>query len=84
MIPTIRVEIIIKCKGSPDGRVLKTYLPGEHDIPEDLARVFLEEMKVARLPDSSAFIKEKLPMPLETPEKPRRVRGKTRKRKAKT
>ncbi len=75
------IEITIKCKGSPDGRVLETYLPGAHDIEASLARVFLEEMHVARLPDSSAFIKEKLPMPLETPEKPKRVRGKSRKRK---
>ncbi len=78
MAPTIRVEIIVKCKGSPDGRTIVEYLPGEQDIEASLARVFLEEMHVAKLPA------EKIPIPLETPEKPKRVRGKSRKRKAKT
>ncbi len=72
------IEITIKCKGSPDGRTLVEYSPGEHDIPEDLARVFLHEMNVAKLPAEKIFI------PLETPERPRRTRGKSRKRKAKT
>jgi hypothetical protein len=56
----MRIDITQTVKGSPNGIIVMEYAPGVQEVPDDLARVFID-MNVAR--------KLSAPRPTPTPTK---------------
>lgn len=46
----MKIEMLKTASGSPDGTSVKNYEKGQvYDVPDDLAKVFVDQMKVAEI-----------------------------------